>query len=191
MAGGVLDMTDCRCEQEDDATARLIGGTFIPIDGCVNVTLEGVGKIGDRFVGIIGLHDPYTVQHLDELLDWTRSQIEQFFVGKSYELLCRVYGKPDTSDEVEPVQANTSPEVGIILEGIAETEQLAEELTVMAMRHLLSALPSNGTVLAGVADLVCDSILPAPPAYRWTINHTIGVDNPLEFFEIHERMIGT
>ena len=188
--GGVLDMTDCHYEQEDDATIRLTGATFIPVEGHTHVTLEGAGKVGDRVVGIIGVRDSYTMHHLDTMLAWTRSQIEQQFVGKSYELVYRVYGKPDALNALTPIVADTSPEVGILLEGIAETEQLAEELTVMAMRHLLYAPPPNGTAPAGFPDLVLDGLLSAPPAYRWTINHTIEVDDPVALFEMHEMMIG-
>ncbi len=34
---------------------------------------------------------------------------------------------------------------------------------------------------AGVAFLL-DEVMPASPAYRWTVNHIMGVDDPLELF---------
>jgi hypothetical protein len=32
--------------------------------------------------------------------------------------------------------------------------------------------------------------LPASPAYRWTLNHTMPVTDPLELFPVHITQIG-
>ena len=38
---------------------------------------------------------------------------------------------------------------------------------------------------AGGVSFVVDEVLPASPAYRWTLNHTVAVDDPLELFPTH------
>ena len=30
-----------------------------------------------------------------------------------------------------------------------------------------------------------DEVMPASPAYRWTINHTLRIDDPMELFPVH------
>jgi len=44
---------------------------------------------------------------------------------------------------------------------------------------------SGGRALAGAAGGVAfllDEVMPASPAYRWTLNHTMRLDDPLELF---------
>jgi hypothetical protein len=35
---------------------------------------------------------------------------------------------------------------------------------------------------AGGVAFLLDEVMPASPAYRWTLNHTMRLDNPLELF---------
>jgi hypothetical protein len=37
---------------------------------------------------------------------------------------------------------------------------------------------------AGAAALMADEVLTGHPAYEWTLNHVIAVDDPLELFPI-------
>ncbi len=55
--GGHLDMTDCVYEQYDERTCRITGPRFIPAD-TLRVKLEGAGRIGARFVGMVGRARP-------------------------------------------------------------------------------------------------------------------------------------
>ena len=61
-AGGTLDMTGCRYEQVDPKTTRVTGQVFVPTVGRTKVKLEGSGKVGERFIGIVGIRDPYSIQ---------------------------------------------------------------------------------------------------------------------------------
>ena len=42
-------------------------------------------------------------------------------------------------------------------------------------------LPQVKGTAGGVAFLL-DEVMPASPAYRWTLNHTMRLDDPLELF---------
>jgi hypothetical protein len=37
---------------------------------------------------------------------------------------------------------------------------------------------------------VLDEVMPASAAYRWSLNHTVAVDDPLELFPRHVVEIG-
>ncbi|MFO7153325.1 MAG: acyclic terpene utilization AtuA family protein, partial [Bacillota bacterium] len=74
VAGGVLDMTECRYEQFDEKTCRITGPKFIPTEGKIKVKLEGSGKVGERYIGIAGVRDPYTIKNIDKVLEWVQSQ---------------------------------------------------------------------------------------------------------------------
>jgi hypothetical protein len=54
-----------------------------------------------------------------------------------------------------------------------------------ATRQMFYArLPEVKGTAGGVAYLV-DEVLQSRPAYRWTLNHTMRVDDPLELFPTH------
>ena len=53
---------------------------------------------------------------------------------------------------------------------------------MMATRQMFYArLPQVKGTAGGVAFLL-DEVMPASPAYRWTLNHTTRLDDPLELF---------
>ena len=43
---------------------------------------------------------------------------------------------------------------------------------------------------AGGVSFVLDEVMQASPAYRWTLNHTMAVSDPLELFPTHTAIIG-
>jgi len=57
-------------------------------------------------------------------------------------------------------------------------------MTNLAGRNFMYArLPGlRGT--GGAAAFMSDEVLPARPAYRWTLNHVVEVRDPLELFRI-------
>jgi hypothetical protein len=62
---------------------------------------------------------------------------------------------------------------------------MAEEVAMTATRQMFYArLPDVKGTAGGVAFLL-DEVLPASPAYRWSINHTVRVDDYLELFPTH------
>ena len=78
VAGGTLDMSDCRYEQVAEKTTRITGAKFVPAAE-FRVKLEGAGKIGERYVGMVGIRDPYTIAHVDEVIGWARQQVRERF----------------------------------------------------------------------------------------------------------------
>jgi len=181
----MLDMTACQYDQESAYTVRVSNAAFLPSEGEIRVRLEGAGKIGERFVSIVAIRDLSILEHLDPIIDWTRQQVEQRFTGKSYQLSYRVYNNNGITDDHDAVHIRIPNEACVVVEGIAETEQLAEELTMMGAQ-LLAYAPSI-TEKAGRAlpTLAFDGLLSAPPAYQWTINHSLTVEDPLELFKLY------
>jgi hypothetical protein len=188
-AGGMLDMTDCNYEQIDEKTTRITGHLFVPIQGKVKVKLEGAGKVGERSIGIVGIRDPYTIQNIDKVIDWAKSQVEERFNRQEYQLYYKIYGKNGVMGEMEPVKEIRSHELCVIVEGVAATPQMAEEVTLTGTRQIFYARLPEVKGTAGTAAFVIDGVLPAPPAYRWTMNHTIPVDDPMELFTVHQTMV--
>jgi Acyclic terpene utilisation family protein AtuA len=77
--GGHIDMSGCVYEQYDERTVRVTGPRYV-LAPELRVKLEGAGKIGERYVGIVGVRDPYTVANIDLITDWARQQVIERFV---------------------------------------------------------------------------------------------------------------
>jgi hypothetical protein len=188
-AGGHLDMRNCVYEQYDEKTTRITGMKFVPIQGKIKVKLEGSGKVGERYIGIVGVRDPYTIRNIDKVLEWARSQVEERLPGKEYKLYYRIYGKNGVMGDLEPIKEIRSHELGIVVEGVAPTKEVAQEVTLIGARQIFYARLPEVKGTAGTAAFIVDEVLPASPAYRWTLNHVIPVDDPMELFTLHEMII--
>ena len=190
VAGGLLDMTKCKYEQFDEKTCRITGAEFVPIQGKVKVKLEGSGKVGERYIGIAGIRDPYTIKNIDKVIQWASDQVKERFSGVQYQLHYRIFGKNGVMGELEPVKETKSHELCIIVQGVAPTKEQAREITMIGTRQIFYARLPEVKGTAGSAAFVVDEVLPASPAYNWTMNHVVPVDDPMELFDLHFTEVG-
>lgn len=183
-AGGKLDMTHCVYEQLDDRTTRVTGSRFLP-DARVRVKLEGSGKVGERYVGLCGIRDPYTVANVDRVIAWAREQVRARFGDTGYQLHYNVYGRDGVMGDLEPLRDKPGHELCVMVQGVAPTRAMAEELTMIGLRQMFYARLPDVKGTAGSVAFPLDEVLHASPAYRWTLNHTMEVDDPMELFPTH------
>lgn len=189
-AGGMLDMTNCTYEQYNEKTCRITGPKVIPIDGKVKVKLEGSGKVGEMYIGIAGIRDPYTIKNIDKVIQWAREQVKERFGESGYELHYRIFGKNGVMGDLEPVKEIKSHELCLIVEGIAPTKEMAHEITMIGTRQIFYARLPEVKGTAGTAAFVIDEVMHATPAYKWTMNHVIPVDDPMELFDVKVIEVG-
>ena len=183
-AGGKLDMSDCHYEQVSERTTRITGSRFLP-DERVRVKLEGAGKVGERYVGLCGIRDPYTIAHVDAVIGWAREQVKARFGATGYELHYNVYGRDGVMGALEPLRHQPGHELCIMVQGVAPTREMAEEVTMIGLRQMFYARLPDVKGTAGSVAFPLDEVLHASPAYRWTLNHTIEVDDPMALFSTH------
>ncbi|MCD4720438.1 MAG: DUF1446 domain-containing protein [Desulfobacula sp.] len=188
-AGGMLDMTKCSYVQLDKKTTRITGAEFIPIDGKIKVKLEGSGKIGERYIGIVGVRDPYTIKNIDKVIEWARSQAVEQLGTDGYEIFYHIYGKNAVMGDMEPVKETKSHELGVVVEAVSKNKELAKEAAIIGSRQIFYARLPEVKGTAGTAAFLIDEVMPTSPAFEWTLNHTIEVDDPMELFELHETNI--
>jgi hypothetical protein len=188
VAGGKLDMTHCVYDQVSEKTTRVTGMEFEPAVE-FRVKLEGSGKIGERFVGMAGIRDPYTIANVDAVIEWARTQTRERFGPDGWELYYNVFGRNGVMGDMEPLRDKPGHELCIVVQGVAPTREMAEEVTMTGTRQLFYARLPDVKGTAGGVSFVLDEVLPASPAYRWTLNHTMAVDDPLELFPTHTAMV--
>ncbi len=188
-AGGKLDMTHCHYEQLDERTTRVTGSRFLP-DAQVRVKLEGAGKVGERYVGLCGIRDPYTVAHVDQVIAWAREQVRLRFGDTGYELHYNVYGRNGVMGDLEPLKDKPGHELCVLVQGVAPTAEMAEEVAMIGLRQMFYARLPDVKGTAGSVAFPLDEVLHASPAYRWTLNHTLPVDDPMALFDTRVVTVG-
>jgi Acyclic terpene utilisation family protein AtuA len=181
--GGLLDMKDCTYEQFDERTARITGAKWIPAKE-LRVKIEGARKVGERYMGFVGLRDPHVVKNVDKAIEWCKTAVASRFGKEQYELYFHVFGKDGVLKELEPVQETKAHELAIVVEGLAATDALAEKITDFATRmFFLLRIPGvKGT--AGSA-ATTKKTMKSSPGYVWNVNHTVPIDDPMELFPVH------
>ncbi len=182
--GGMLDLRECKFEQFDARTCRITGAKWIPSEK-IMVKLEGSARVGERYIGLAAIRDPYLVQHVEDILQWCRTSVAKKFGKEEYQLYFHVFGKNGVLKELEPVQQTRAHELCIVTEGIAPTRELAEKITDLATRMMFLARIPGVKGTAGAAASIEKRPMLASPAYEWTLNHLVQVDDPLELFPTH------
>ena len=189
VAGGTLDMSECVYEQVAEKTTRITGAQFRPAAE-FRVKLEGAGRIGERFVGMVGIRDPYTIAHVDDVIGWARDKVRERFGDAGYELYYTVYGRDGIMGELEPLRDRPAHELCILVQGVAPTAEMAEEVCMTGTRQMFYARLPDVKGSAGSVAFALDEVLRASPAFRWTLNHTLRCDDPLELFPTHMTSAG-
>jgi hypothetical protein len=190
VAGGTLDMSDCVYEQVGEKTTRITGARFRRAEE-FRVKLEGAGKVGERYVGMVGIRDPYTIAHVDAVIAWARDKVRERFGESGYELHYTVYGRDGIMGALEPYRDRPAHELCILVQGVAPTAEMAEELTMIGTRQMFYARLPEVKGSAGSVAFALDEVLRASAAYRWTLNHTMRCDDPLELFPTHVVTVGS
>jgi hypothetical protein len=180
--GGYLDMTNCHYEQVDEKTTKVTGQVFVE-DEDYKIKIEGSGKVAERRLFIIGIRDPYTIANVDQAIDWAKARLNERCgpIGVDYDVFYHVYGRNAVMGDLDPGPVHSPHELGIVVEVTCKDGNRAEEICHMAGFNLFYARLPNVKGTAGTAAMLADEVLTARAAYLWTLNHTMRVDNPLEF----------
>ena len=94
-------------------------------------------------------------------------------------------GRDGIMGALEPNRDRPAHELCILVQGVAPTADMAEELTMIGTRQMFYARLPEVKGSAGSVAFALDEVLRASPAYRWTLNHTLRCGDPLELFPTH------
>jgi hypothetical protein len=190
--GGVLDTHETTFQQASERATRFWGSRFIA-DPVYRVKLEGAGLVGYRALTIGAVRDPIAIQSLDWVLDnvreKTRDQYGRLEAGVDYQLLFHQYGKNGVMRDLEPVREVRSHEICIVTEVVAKTQEIADLIARFTLYRLLFPTFAGQKATAGGIAMLRDEVLRGQPAYRWTIDHLLPLQDPLELFSIEVEEI--
>ncbi len=183
--GGYVDYSNAAYREEAPGRVRISGMKFVPTP--YEILVQGAGPAGFRSVAIGGIRDPLVTQHCRELEESAKEHISHE-VGDPADLKIRFinYGIDGVLGPYEHRPPSMPHEVGVIIDVIAGTQELAEDVA----QRLAFALEEEAAYPARVFG-VFNLAAPLSPrvqnygvAYRFTINHLLPVEDPCELFPI-------
>jgi hypothetical protein len=187
--GGTLDTTNCRFDPISDRIVRVSGMEWRK-NPQYTVKLEGAELIGYRTVTMCGTRDPMLIGQIDSFIEMireaTQTKAAAFGVQPDeYHLIYRVYGHNAVMGAWEPSPEVYANELGILIEVVAQTQEIANAVLAIARTSALHTdftgrLCKNGNM----AFPFSPSDIEAAPAYRFNVFHVVDVDNPYERFPI-------
>lgn len=174
--GGTIDLRDARYEQVDEQTVRVSGSRWLSTEPFA-IKLEGARKVGYRTVTFAGVRDDAVIRNLDGIVAHVRAsvaeQVRDQIAGDGYELDFRVYGRDAVLGSLEP-SPHPGHEVGVLIEAIAPTQDLADTILALARSGTLHC-PFDGrkTTAGNLAFPFSPSDFRGGPVYEFSVYHLL------------------
>jgi hypothetical protein len=191
--GGLLDTSDCKFEAVSDRAVRVSGMKWTPQP--YTVKLEGAELAGYRAITICGTRDPILIGIIDEFLASVRENVAvkaaAFGVKPDqYKLVIRSYGATGVMSDWEPVKRTASHELGFVVEVVAPTQELANAVLAIARVQMLHVdFPGRLCKEGNMAFPYSPSDIETAPAYRFSVFHTVAIDDPCAPFPIEYESV--
>ena len=185
--GGTLDLYECIFSQETETAVKVKGTKFIPSDGQF-LKLEGVKKTGWRTVSFAACKDPIMISQIDKITEGVKTKVKSNFENfgiKEFFLDFKLYGKNGVMGMFKNISCESSGELGIIIEAVAEDQKTANTICSFARSTLLHYGYDERVSTAGnLAFPFSPSDIEAGEVYQFSIYHLIKVDDPAKYFPV-------
>jgi Acyclic terpene utilisation family protein AtuA len=184
--GGTLDLTNTTFAQETDRTVRVAGTRFVTTPFAVK--LEAARRVGYRTVSIAGVRDPVFIEKVDEIVEAVRARVADNFShvpADRYRLLVHLYGKNGVMGPLEPTIGAVGHELGVLIEAVAETQELANTICGFARSTMLHFGYKGRISTAGnLAFPYSPSDFTGGEVYRFSLYHLLETADPTELFPV-------
>jgi hypothetical protein len=197
--GGILDLRETVFTQETESSVRVTGSRFIPSE-VYSIKLEGVKKVGCRTVSFASTADPVMIRQIDEITPAVKARVRDNFKDlDDYHLDFKIYGRPGKSGtqgifhkeiknyahveecDILPVP----PELAIIIDAVAPTQEMANTVCSFARSTLLHyGYPGRISTAGNLAFPFSPSDVKMGDVYAFSVYHLMEVADPCEYFPI-------
>lgn len=185
--GGSLDLKNTTFKALDGGRVEVAGTKFVPTPQ-FSVKLEGARPVGYRTVSIAGVRDPIMISQIDSIITAVRQRVQDNFDDlKNYSMHFRLYGKNGVMGELEPTPV-PGHELGIVIECVAETQEVANTICGFARSTLLHyGYPGRKSTAGNLAFPYSPSDLPAGQVFEFCVHHLMEVDDQEAVFQMEWR----
>lgn len=189
---GKVDLSGCTFEPCADRGVRVAGTRLIP-PARPSIKLEGAALVGYRCVAVAGVRDPAVIAHLDELEASVRKAVAdnlaQVIRPSDYALRFLRYGLDGVTGR-RAASCLAPNEVGLVLEAIAPTQELADTVLSLARSTALHQ-PFEGrkTTAGNLAFPFSPSDMRGGAVYEFSVYHLMETDKPDALFPIELEQV--
>jgi hypothetical protein len=187
---GVFDLSQCSYDDVGDGVVRISGSTFHRA-AQYTVKLEGARLAGYSTVIVGGIRDPYILRRLDlwlaEVQASIRSRVSHLLGDRmspeDWKLSAHAYGRNGVMGGLDPQRTSTPHEVGLVLEVLAPSQELATAVAEISRQPLLHhpvAEWSGGVTT--FAFLHNPAHLERGAVYEFNLHHVVAPSTPQEMF---------
>ncbi|HYE81430.1 MAG TPA: acyclic terpene utilization AtuA family protein [Clostridia bacterium] len=178
-----LDLSGCTFEQQGDGVVKAAGSKFIkPRE--YYLKMEGAAKVAYRTLVIAGIRDPIMIQNIEAIKAEVIEQVAAYFeeIPRSeYQIIFHLYGKDGVMGPLEPVKETKSHELGMVMEVVASTQDLANVICSSARSTMMHyGYKGRKSTAGNLAFLYSPSDIVFGPVYKFTVYHLMRVDHPCE-----------
>lgn len=190
--GGTVDLKATQFEQIDPVRVSVRGSRFHTAER-QTVKLEGARLVGYRHIAPAGIRDPLMIAQLDDVAAGvTRRLVANLGTTvrrEDFDLRFRFYGRDGVMGALEPIRI-PGYEVGLLIDAVATTPELAETVCAMARSLTLHWAYEGRIATAGnLAFPFSPADLPAGPVYEFNIYHLMELDDPVQRFPFKSEQI--
>jgi hypothetical protein len=152
------------------------------------VKLEGAELVAWRTVVLAGVRDPGMIARLDEIEHEVVAITRNYFdhiPPADYQVLFHHYGLDGVMGAQEPHRARVPHEVGLVLEVVAPTQEMASTICAFVRATLLHhGFPGRKATAGNLAFPFAPSDVPLGPVYRFNVYHLLQVEDPVALFPL-------
>lgn len=185
---GKIDMQHSQFTSFGERAVKVSGTRLIP-PARDTIKLEAAVLKGYRTISIAGLRDPSAISHLEEIEAGVRDKVAQNTKGiidpNAYSLHFLRYGLDGVTGPREPLPAPLPREVGLVIESIASTQELADTVLSLARSTALHQ-PFEGrkTTAGNLAFPFSPSDVSCGPVYEFSIYHLLETQKNQPLFKL-------
>ncbi len=190
---GTVDLRDAQFEQVDLQTVRVSGARFTPTPA-LQIKLESARSIGFRAFVLAGIRDEAVIANLDTVLAQVRAAVRRNLradiTDDTYQLGFRVYGRDAVLGAREPLRHAPGHEVGVLIEVVARTQDLASYVLSLARSSMLHCpFPGRKTTAGNLAFPFSPSDTAGGEVFEFSVYHLMRCEDQAQLFPIEMERI--
>lgn len=184
---GTVVLRDAAFEAVDDRTVR-VSGTRLEAHSRPTLKIEGARRVGSRSLTLAGTCDPTVIANLDLIEAAVRTKVREMTAGlpraAEIELLFRRYGLDAVGGDRQRA-APLPAEVGLVIEAVAPTRELADAAVSLARSTALhQGFPGRKTTAGNLAFPFSPSDVSGGDVYEFSVYHLLDTEGLPELFPV-------
>jgi len=191
---GKVDLSECEFEQVGERAVRVTGSRLVPAEQST-VKLEGARPCGFRAITVAGVRDPLVIERLGEIECSVLDAVVDAMAGTlgpgEFSVRFLRYGLDAVTEGREPPPDPLPREVGLLIDAIAPTQELADRVLKLARSTALHQhFDGRKTTAGNLAFPFSPSDFSGGPVYEFAVYHLMRVADPLALFPVSFEEVG-